>query len=63
MTYRYDNYETNEIHANDRDESRCALSRMTEMGRVQACSHHYVRGRSGAVACQFCGDALGGDEL
>lgn len=63
MTYAYDRDETNQIHANDRDESRSARRFGTEGGGSKCYGpHRMVRSGSGGV-CIECGLAVSGDAL
>lgn len=57
MSY-WDRFETNPIHAMEREESRAALYAMTEMDRVRGCTHTFY-GRT----CTHCGHTLDKDEL
>jgi hypothetical protein len=41
----------NAIHDAERDERRSAIRAMSELERVQACGHYYIKG-----VCVYCND-------
>lgn len=52
MGYKWDRYETNELHAAERDESRSARRELTEAQRAASCGH--TSRQHGT--CYECGD-------
>ncbi len=61
MSYVYDRYETNPLHAHEREEARDARRYASPFA---SCYQHDYRsdGRGGGI-CIDCGDEIGADEL
>ena len=62
MSYTYDRYETNPLHAHEREEARDAM-RYAPLTYCGQHGHDYVSDRRGGGVCRDCGDTIGADEL
>ena len=64
MSYEFDRYESNQIAANDREESRSARRFASEHGGARCYGpHHMASDGAGGGRCTECDESVSGAEL